>query len=66
MANVTVSVNGKPVEQYIGEERGKEIAEFVAFEFRQVSRWGRQPIISAKPIRNNSGVRTGKVERVLA
>jgi hypothetical protein len=39
MTNVTV--NGKPVEQYLKKERDNEVEQFVQFEFRAASRFGR-------------------------
>ena len=55
MANVFVTVNGKPLSEYISEERGKEIREFRRSEVAPV----RSHIVT-KRIRNHSGARSGK------
>ena len=33
-----VTVNGQPVEQYLGEEKSKEIQEFIVMEIRMLRR----------------------------
>ena len=55
MANVFVTVNGRPLAEYISEERGKEVREFRAGEVKPV-----RAHIVTKRIRNHSGARSGK------
>jgi len=58
MDKVTITVNGKPVEQYIKKERDEEVSRFVSFEFRSASRWGRGrgPMVLDRPVRTGKGV----------
>lgn len=51
---VTVTVNGKSVEQYIGEEKSREIQDFLRGEVRSLRRWTSSPIISRPAIKNVS------------
>jgi hypothetical protein len=54
MAKVTVSVNGKPVGQYIGDEKSREIQQFLQQELRGFGRYSRGHIITKTPIRTTS------------
>ena len=51
---VTVTVNGKPVEQYISAERSREIQDFIRGEIRGLRRSVGYHIPTPKP-----AVRTG-------
>src|SRR2546425_12971025 len=48
MALENITVNGKPLKQFIEKEKSDEIQEFLRFEIRAMSRMGRHHIISAR------------------
>ena len=56
-AQVTVSVNGQSVQQFVSQQRSKEISKFFFSEIRSLSRSVRRPITS-----NNSS--HSKVEQL--
>lgn len=49
MALENITVNGKPLKQFIEKEKSDEIQEFLKFEIRSMSRMGRHHIITARP-----------------
>lgn len=49
-----ITVNGKPLEEHLSDEKSREIQEFLRFELRSMGRIGRRHIISAQPQRNVS------------
>lgn len=53
---VSITVNGRPVQEYIGEEEGKEIRNFYYSELRGLRRGTKHHIISAHSGRNTSKV----------
>ena len=52
MAQVKVTVNGRPVEMWIEEEETQEISAFYQAELRGFRKTCRRPIVSKQPIRN--------------
>jgi hypothetical protein len=52
MAHVKITVNGRPVDQWIDEEENAEIRQFYRAELGSLCKIARQPIASHKPIKN--------------
>jgi hypothetical protein len=48
MALENITVNGKPLKQFIEKEKSDEIQEFYMFELRTLSRGGRNLMYSQK------------------
>jgi hypothetical protein len=53
MAQVTVTVNGKPLKEFVERERNREIECFFMNEIRSLRRISHRPIVSAQPVRSN-------------
>ena len=63
MATITVTVNSKPVEQYLSEEKSIEIQQFLRSEMRSFSHTTQRHLTS--PVRNASKVHAvgdGRIE----
>lgn len=54
MAQVKVTVNGRPVEMWIDEEETCEIQDFYRSEMRGFAKTCRRPVISRQAIKNTT------------
>jgi len=55
-AQVIVTVNGQPVEQYVSQQRSREISDFFYSEIRGMRRVSARHISSAPSTKNQSKV----------
>jgi hypothetical protein len=57
MALENITVNGKPLKQFIEKEKSNEIQEFLQFELRAMRRPGLRHWVASKPIRPSAEVK---------
>ena len=59
MAQITVTVNGRPVKEFVEQERNQEIQKFITQELRMMGRATRRHSVSGQAVRS-----TTKIEQV--
>ena len=52
MAQVKVTVNGRPVDVWVDEEENQEIYQFYASELRSMKKLSHRPMLTHQPIKN--------------
>jgi hypothetical protein len=58
MALENITVNGKPLKQFVEKEKSNEIQEFIQFELKAMRRPGLRHWVSTKPVRRNAEVKS--------